>query len=140
MKIRALFANVCISFFSFLLILIALELFVFRFVLLPSEPPENVYMGGLVRLAPGQTGTIRYRGEYAVRYSINHQGWNSGIGDYIVARRAGIPRLVIIGDSYVEALSVDRNHSLAERVGLILEAAVEKPVEVYRVGISGAPF
>ena len=109
---------------------------VFRFVLLASDVPANAFVDGLVRYAPRQTGIWRVRNEIAAPYAINAQGWNSGVGDYVLPRTPGLRRIAVIGDSYVEALQVAHDKSFAEQAA----AELAQPVEILRFGISGAPL
>jgi hypothetical protein len=88
---------------------------------------------------PKQTGTWRVRNEIAARYSINAQGWNSGAGDYKMLRTPGVGRIAVIGDSYVEALQVPFDQSVAEWIATELTRDGHH-VQVYRFGISGAPL
>jgi hypothetical protein len=70
--------------------------------------------------------------EERANWHINNDGWNSPI-DY---QRDHIkPRLVIIGDSYIEAFQVNADQSLAGQLRQLLPQ-----IEVYSVGISGAPL
>ncbi len=115
------------------------EFVVFRVVWIASDVPANDFVDGVVRYAPNQSGVWRVRDEIAAPYRINAQGWNSGIGDYAVARRPGVTRIAVVGDSYVEALQVPYDRSLGERLATELGGAGH-PVEVYRFGISGAPL
>ncbi|HYU13952.1 MAG TPA: SGNH/GDSL hydrolase family protein, partial [Stellaceae bacterium] len=85
------------------------------------------------------SGVWRVRDEIAAPYRINAQGWNSGIGDYVAARRPDISRVAVVGDSYVEALQVPYDGSVGERLAATFGEAGEQ-VEVYRFGISGAPL
>jgi len=114
------------------------ELVVFRVVLKASDVPANAFVEGLVRYAPNQAGIWRVRNEIAAPYAINAQGWNSGVGDYRLPRTPGVGRIAVIGDSYVEALQVAHDKSFAERAAA--ELARERPVEVFRFAISGAPL
>jgi lysophospholipase L1-like esterase len=77
--------------------------------------------------------------EIEAPYSINDDGWNSGIRDYREARTPGVGRIAVIGDSYVEAFAVPFDASFAELTQRNLGSR-GCPVEVYRFGISGAPF
>lgn len=120
---------------SMLVMLLLCELVLFRFILIPSDVPENVYVDGLVRLQPGSEGVWRIGDDVAGHYRINAQGWNSGHAAYDARAPQGVRRIAIIGDSFVEALQVPYNASLAER----LEAAAGG-LQVYRFGISGAPL
>lgn len=113
------------------------EMVLFRFVLLPSDMPAYAFENDLIRLQPNQSGVRRVRDEVAAPYSINAQGWNTGRGDYALDRAAGVGRIAIIGDSFVEGLQVPAKESLAEQ----LEAGLApQPWEVYRFGVSGAPL
>jgi hypothetical protein len=133
---RAVLANLALIVASLVFALLAGELVVFRFVLLPSDVPRNAFTDGVVRYAPQQTGITRLRDEYAAPFAINAQGWNSGVGDYRLARTPGVARIAIVGDSMVEAMQVAASASLAEQLGRRLGAAAE----VYRFAISGAPL
>jgi lysophospholipase L1-like esterase len=124
---------------SLLITLLFCEFVLFRFVLLPSDVPENAFVNGLVRYAPHQSGIWRVRNEIAAPYAINKQGWNSNVDDYAVARTPGVMRVAVVGDSMVEALQVPHDRSIAERLATELSHAGQ-PVEVYRFGISGAPL
>jgi lysophospholipase L1-like esterase len=123
---------------SLLITLLFCEFVLFRFVLLASDVPENAFANGLVRYVPHQSGIWRVRNEIAASYAINSQGWNSGVGDYTLARKPGVMRVAVVGDSMVEALQVPHDRSMAERLATELSHD-GRPVEVYRFGISGAP-
>lgn len=66
-------------------------------------------------------------------WRINNAGWNSAI-DYEPLKRK--PRIALIGDSYIEALQVNVDQSLAGE----LRRLIGSPVDVYAFGISGAPL
>lgn len=121
---------------SILVMLLLCELVLFRFILIPGDVPENVFVDGLVRLRPGSEGVWRVGDDVAGHYRINAQGWNSGHATYDAKAPSGVRRIAIIGDSFVEALQVPYNESLAER----LEGAGQGGLQVYRFGISGAPL
>jgi lysophospholipase L1-like esterase len=138
-RLRALAANLGLSLASIALLLGVCEFVVFRFVWPGSDVPANAFVDGVVRYAPHQDGVWRVRDDIRAPYRINGQGWNSGVGDYSTARRPGVERIAIVGDSYVEALQVAYDRSLGERLAADL-AADGSAVEVYRFGISGAPM
>jgi hypothetical protein len=75
--------------------------------------------------------TIGTMAQQRARWRINNVGWNSAI-DFAQPKRA--PRIAIIGDSYVEALQVNVEDSMAGQ----LRRMVSPQVEVYAFGISGA--
>ena len=104
------------------------ELVVFRLVWPASDVPANAFVDGVVRYAANQRGVWRVRDEIAAPYRINVQGWNSGVGDYAVARRPGAARIAMVGDSFVEALQVPFDRSLGERLAAEL-GGVGHPVE-----------
>ncbi|HZT89569.1 MAG TPA: hypothetical protein VFA12_16470 [Stellaceae bacterium] len=124
---------------SVVLCVLFCEFVMFRLVWVASDAPANAFLDGVVRYAPNQQGVWRVRDEIAAPYAINRQGWNSGVGDYAVERRAGVPRVALVGDSFVEALQVPHDRSLGERLAHDL-ASNGRPVQVYRFAISGAPL
>lgn len=128
--------NAALMIGSILVMLLLCELVLFRFILIPGDVPENVFVDGLVRLRPGSEGVWRAGDDVAGHYRINAQGWNSGHATYDAKAPSGVRRIAIIGDSFVEALQVPYNESLAER----LEGAGQGGLQVYRFGISGAPL
>ncbi|MGE5269804.1 MAG: SGNH/GDSL hydrolase family protein [Thiohalocapsa sp.] len=138
-RLRALAVNLAVTSATLALFLGFCELVVFRFVWLASDVPANAYGGGVVRYAPHQNGVWRVRAEIAAPYRINGQGWNSGIGDYEVARHPDVARIAVVGDSFVEALQVPYSRSLGEDLAADLAADGGK-AEVYRFAISGAPL
>jgi len=129
--------NVALLLASIVLFLAFCELVVFRLIFLPSDVPRNAYIDGLIRYVPEQSGIWRVKNEIQAPFAINRQGWNSEHKEYRRARTPGIGRIILIGDSYVEALQVPVTASLAEQLERRL---VSTPVEVYRLGISGAPL
>lgn len=133
---RGALVNLAVAAGSIVMVVLLCELVLFRFILLPSDVPENVFIDGLVRLQPGSMGVWRVGDDVAGRYRINAQGWNSGHASYEFKAPEGLTRIAIIGDSFVEALQVPYDASLAERV----EKAGQGRIQVYRFGISGAPL
>jgi len=138
-RLRSLAANLALSVASIAVFLAVCELVVFRLIWPGSDVPANDFVDGVVRYGPHQSGVWRVRDEIAAPYRINGQGWNSGIGDYAIPRRPGLSRIAVVGDSYVEALQVAFDRSVAERLAADLAAGGSAP-EVYRFGISGAPL
>jgi hypothetical protein len=138
-KLRAIATDLALLLGSILVFLLVCEFVIFRFVWLASDAPWLDYVNGLVRYAPHQAGVWRIRDEIAAPFRINAQGWNSGIGDYAIGRRAGMARVALVGDSYVEAMQVAAGDSTGELLAHKLSQAGQ-PTEVYRFGISGAPL
>lgn len=133
---RNALVNMVLMLGSILVVVLLCELVLFRFILVPGDVPENIFLDGLVRLKPGDEGVWRVGDDVAGHYRINAQGWNSGHATYDASAPEGVTRIAIIGDSFVEALQVPFDASLAER----LEKAGEGRLQVYRFGISGAPL
>jgi lysophospholipase L1-like esterase len=119
--------------------LLLCELVVFRFILLASDVPANAFGNDLVRYMPNQLGVWRVKNEIAAPYAINAQGWNSGAGDYVLPRAPGVSRIAVVGDSFVEALHVPNDRSIAERLAMELGRDGMRP-DVYRFAVSGAPL
>ena len=116
--------------------LLLAELVLFRLVLPGSD--RLVYdfsQNGVVKYVPNQTGVYRVKNEIAAPFHINQDGWNSGHESYRT-EKGGRLRIAVIGDSYVEALQVPYDSSLAEQ----MEELCGGECEVYRFGISGAPL
>ena len=71
------------------------------------------------------------RSQVRGRWRINNAGWNSSI-DYVPSKI--LPRIAIVGDSYVEAFQVDVEDSFPE----LLRERLKGQYEVYQFGMSGA--
>src|SRR5262249_51870368 len=138
-RLKDIAINAGVMLASLLIGLLLCELVLFRFILRPSDVPANAFENGLIRYAPLQSGTWRFRNEIAAPYSINRQGWNSGTGDYALARRPGVMRVAVVGDSMVEAMQVPHDRSMTDKLAVDLSRDGH-PVEVYRFGIGGAPM
>jgi lysophospholipase L1-like esterase len=136
---RTALQNVALAACSLLICLLVAEAVVFRFVSPASDTPGIAYVDEVVRLKPGARGVWRVRDEIAAPFRVNAQGWNSGVGDYRIERMPGVPLVAVVGDSFVEALQVPPDRSIAERLAERLAADIG-PAEVYRFGISGAPL
>ena len=115
----------------------ALELLVFRYILVATDVPVHAYDDGVVKFEPGQTGLVRRRGRAPVRFNINRNGWNSAHALYPEQRRPGVQRIAVVGDSFVHALSVDVEQSIAERLESLLGRDTN---EVFRFGMPAAPM
>ena len=86
------------------------------------------------RLAPNQEGTWVGEGLRAT-YSINASGFNNE-HDYAAERAPGRLRIAVLGDSYVEALHVERGRRFYD----VLEAGLRSagtPAEVFTYAASG---
>jgi hypothetical protein len=119
-----------------LLSLLLAEFVLFRLVLPGADQPAYDFSpAGIVKHLPNQSGTYRIKSEIAAPFRINQNGWNSAHERY-VREKGRRPRIAVIGDSYVEALQVAYDASLAERI----EGFCGGRCEAYRFGMSGAPL
>ncbi|NJL07315.1 MAG: SGNH/GDSL hydrolase family protein [Methylacidiphilales bacterium] len=138
-RLKDVLVNLALSAAALVFVLLVFELIVFRFVLPGSDLPRNAFVDDVIRYAPNQQGVWRVRNDIAAPFAINAQGWNSGTGDYELPRSQGTMRIAFVGDSYVEALQVPHDASLAEHVART-GAAQNQRIETYRFAISGAPM
>lgn len=133
-NIRQIFINLGVTFVTLVLVCLFFEFLVFQYILLPSELPALDSGSSVLKYEPDQKGVFREQNEVEAQFRINHNGWNSGKKEYLIEKTK--PRIALIGDSYVEALQVGSDASLAEK----LEDLGRGSFEVYRFGISGAPL
>jgi len=125
-----------------LLIAILFEI-LFRTVLPASDQPfyyltkEGKYIIGKYNGTNGNTGqyVAGGKGDLKAIWHINQQGWNSPVNYELERKDTTTPRIVIIGDSFVEALNVDSGKSFSDHLR-------NKPGnrEVYSFGIGGSPL
>lgn len=121
---------------TILLLIVFLEL-VFSFVLPASDIPlTNFYEKVGAHSGPNQEGIYRKGSEIAAKYSINEQGWNSIHKTYAIEKNN--PRIIVIGDSYVDALQVDVDKSFVS----IMQQEFNHffPVEVFGMGYYSSPL
>jgi hypothetical protein len=133
-RAKAAGVNAAVMVASAALFLLIFELLIFRYIVVASDVPRNVWMGDMIRLHRGDQGVMRIGGEISASFEVNAQGWNTGHGDYYGEREACPERVAIVGDSFVEALQVDHDSSVAEVLSR------ESGAEVFRFGIGGAPL
>lgn len=121
---------------GFFAVLSVFELVIFRYVFkAPDFPTKISFENNIIKYKPNQTGVRISGAGKKTKYSINNNGWNSSHNAYSMNAVADRP-ILIIGDSYVEGLSVDVNGHFAELLGTALGAKQN----VYRMGIGGAPL
>jgi hypothetical protein len=121
---------------TILLLIVFLEL-VFSFVLPASDIPlTDFYENVGAHSGQNQEGIYRKGSEIAAKYRINEQGWNSIHKTYAIEKNS--PRIILIGDSYVDALQVDVDKSFVS----IMEKELGKnfPIEVFGMGYYGSPL
>ena len=138
--VKRLFLNGVLATSALLIFFILLEFVVFRFFLVASDLPHLAKnSSGILKYAAKQTGTYRLHNEIFAKFNINEEGWNSHHDVYQLVKDQGVFRICMVGDSYIEALQVNYDASVAE----LLENRLKdsgRQVEVYRFGISGAPL
>jgi len=137
--LRRTLANFALLLGSMLVFVMLCEFMVFRFILKPADFEANAYENDVIRYAPNQTGTFRLMDEIEAPFSINANGWNSRHKYYKKARRDGVRRIAIVGDSYVHAREVPFDQSFAEKIEDDLNANGQA-TEIFRFGIKGAPL
>jgi len=136
-EIRSLVTNAAVFFAAIFLLFLLLEFVVFRFILIASDYPVTEHINGVVRYRPSQAGVYRVQSEIEAPFRINARGWNSRHQEYPREKAPGEYRIAVIGDSYVAALQLPYDQSLAEQ----LESALgDGHYRVFRFGIDGAPL
>lgn len=124
---------------ALLLLALLSELF-FRFVVPAAEFPYPGFdpASRVLKLDPARARTGVYTlGLWAsprARWRINDEGWNSSVEYTADAPRR--PRVVIVGDSYVEAVQVDVDRNF----GALARKRLGGAADVYTLGVSGAPL
>ena len=119
--------------------LAVLEFVVFAFILVPDDVVRNVSVDGVVRYEPGTKAVFRHPDGRQSRLTINAQGWNSTKSAYTLAKRGGVVRIAVVGDSYVHGGYIDVDQAFPE----VLERDLKRRgvnAEVYRFGMDGAPL
>jgi hypothetical protein len=137
-RAREALLNLALVAGSLLLVLAICEFLVFRFLMPGSDVPRNAFANGVVRYLPHQTGIWRVRDDIAAPFAINAQGWNAPQADYPIARRAGVERIAVVGDSFVEALQVPVGASFVEHA--VRGMGGPDKLEAFRFAIAGAPL
>jgi hypothetical protein len=124
---------------TLLLLAVAGEL-VFRFVIPAAEWPYATFDRENRLLKYDTSGprdgvlTVGPFAEARAHWHVNDEGWSSPI-DYVRPHGA-LPRIAIIGDSYIEAFHVEQDRS----VGALVRRGLAGRAEVYTFGMSGAPL
>lgn len=122
---------------SIIAALLLLELS-FRFVIPATRLPVGCFdhENSIYKACPDQdqgTATFGKFAEQRGRWRINNEGWNSPVDYHAKGEK---PRIAVIGDSFIEAMTVDTDTAypslLAEKLG--------GEYEVYRFGVAGAPL
>jgi hypothetical protein len=135
-RMKALAVNLLLLLCSSIFFILFLEFVVFKYIFHAPDLAKLRYSDGIIKYAPLQKGVLLVKDEMVARFSINENGWNSAHPTYDL-EKGGNPRIAVIGDSYVEAIQVDFDKSVAEQLEKKLQ---DKGVEVFRYGISRAPM
>jgi lysophospholipase L1-like esterase len=134
-QLIAIGKNFIVLLSSLIICSLFLEFVVFRHIVHVSELPRNIFINSIIKYEPNQKGKY-FVDTYGFNYKINAQGWNSKYQQYSIEKNNKF-RIAIIGDSFVEALQVNFDKSLAEQLEMLFGNDI---VEVYRFGINGAPL
>lgn len=136
---RDAIANTLLVAGSVVLTLLLLELVVFRYVLRTNGQLPFVSRDNVVRFVPGAEARYYNADGTIGDVSVNADGWVSSKPHYAVEKVPGRTRIAVVGDSYVQAVTVGTAHAFPELVEQRLLAA-GRQVEVYRFGMGGAPL
>lgn len=98
------------------------------------DAPEEILRYDATRHRDG-TYTVGALARSPSHWHVNNCGWTSAV-DYLPPERRTLPLIAIIGDSFVEALNVDPDRSVAAR----LRERLAGRYDVYSFGMSGAPL
>ena len=137
--IKRFFGNLTLSALSLALCLFVLEFGVFAHWLVPDDVIRNVSSNGVVRYEPNTHARFHNPDGSVFRVNINADGWNSTKSRYAVEKTPGTLRIAVIGDSYVQAATVNVDENFAEVMERRLKAQ-GIDADVYRFGMDGAPL
>lgn len=137
MSIKKTLKNILFVTIPMLIILFILLEIISRIFFPGSESPRTVYdeKDNIVKFNRDYgTRGLWTKGNFAQqrgRWRINNEGWNSPI-DYFSEKKPGVKRIVVIGDSYIEAWQVDAEKKYPH----VLGDSLGKNYEVYSFGVS----
>jgi hypothetical protein len=104
--------------------------------------PEDVRRSRWWTDYPAPGDTLRYVGwlpfnvkEFDIEVSFNAAGWRDR--DYGLEKRKGVYRIIVIGDSYVEAREVELEKTFHKILESRLNQELDMPVEVMALGRGG---
>jgi hypothetical protein len=130
-----------IRLFCFSVVMFLLLEGLLRTVIPAAEAPfTGVNMKYLIQYDEPSTGregrySVGRFGQHTARWRINDAGWNSEV-EYSPASKRTKPLVAIIGHSFIQSLHVDFTRNVAS----ILRRLTRGSHEVYKFGVSGAPF
>ncbi|HEC22849.1 MAG TPA: hypothetical protein ENI95_08025 [Chloroflexi bacterium] len=128
--------NLLIALLAFLLSLTALELIVRQFYY-PVDSPFNHRIPDPTlgwRLEPNVRFTNQTT-EFRVRVAYNSRGWRDV--EHRLNRPENVFRIVVVGDSFMEAYSVELADSFARQLERMIRASGRENVEVINLGVGG---
>jgi hypothetical protein len=104
-------------------------------------PPPNLVKKHVIpdpvlgwRLEPNAS-VVRKRPEYRVEVNVNSHGWRDVEHSY--DKPEGIYRIVLLGDSFMEAYQVELEDSMARQLERLAHRSGHQEVEVINLGVSG---
>jgi hypothetical protein len=104
-------------------------------------PPPNLVKKHVIpdpvlgwRLEPNAS-VVRKRPEYRVEVNVNSHGWRDVEHSY--DKPEGIYRIVLLGDSFMEAYQVELEDSMARQLERLAHQSGYQEVEVINLGVSG---
>ncbi len=86
------------------------------------------------RMAPGHGYVYVHENSHPVPFSINRYGWRDK--DWAQEKPVGTYRVAVLGDSYVEALQVEREATFPVLAEKTLRQRTDRPVEIMNFGRS----
>ncbi len=134
--LRRLGINLLIAIASVGLTLIALDLILRRFYF-PTDSPFNYRVPDPVlgwHLEPDSRYTNE-NWEFSVQVTYNSKGWRDVEHNY--KKPESVFRIVVLGDSFMEAYSVEFEESFARRLEGFLKDSGRRRVEVINLGVGG---
>lgn len=125
---------------SFIVFILLLEL-IFRFAFPTTQIPygyfdtdHNIYRFDTEGPRSGRR-TFGATAHYGIDWEVNNAGWISSI-DYLPKKERNKKLMALIGDSYIEGMSIDnKNHAGAQLNGMLPDSVV-----CYEFGIAWAPM
>lgn len=123
---------------GFILVLIILEFtvriknFVNPFVNTKFWVADKLYG---IRYIPGLHGTYN-RSEYTTQFTINSAGWRDS--EHVIEKPQGVYRILVLGDSFVEAFQVPLEKTFFKVLETELNAESGLRIEVIAIGIGGS--
>ncbi|MGF1651047.1 MAG: SGNH/GDSL hydrolase family protein, partial [Hyphomicrobiaceae bacterium] len=139
LRLTSIIGALLLSAASIAMTLTALELLVFRTILVPDDLLPNVTIDSVVRYEPNRVAVFRHPDGSRTTVRINAQGWNATRPSYDIERAENVLRVAVVGDSYVHGGFLELEHNVPHRLEIALRAQ-GREAEVYQFGMDGAPL